>query len=60
MDKLNSLLKSRKFWAAVGGIVVVIVKAFAPDLPLSDEQLGGIVILLASYIIGTGLDPARA
>lgn len=56
MEKLKSLVKSRKFWAAVGGVVVVVVKGFAPDFPLSDEQVVGVVVMLAAYIIGTGLD----
>jgi len=60
MDKLKALVKSRKFWAAVGGLVVVAIKAIKPDFPLSDEQILGVVAVLSSYIIGTGLDSRAA
>lgn len=56
MEKLKYLVKSRKFWAAVGGVVAITVKALDPDFPLSDEQMTSLVVVLAAYIIGTGLD----
>jgi hypothetical protein len=59
VDKLKALAKSRKFWAAVLGVGVVVLKGLRPDFPMSDEQLLGMVALLSSYIVGTGLDQAR-
>ena len=56
MQKLKYLVKSRKFWAAVGGVVAITVKALDPNFPLSDDQLTGLIGILAAYIIGTGLD----
>jgi len=56
MDKLLLLLKSRKFWAAIVGLVLMIVKVFAPEFPLSEDQVLPIVLLLASYILGTALE----
>ncbi len=55
-EKLSQLLKSRKFWAAVAGLVVVTAKGLDPDFPLNDEQTTSLVALLAAYILGTALD----
>jgi hypothetical protein len=34
----------------------MIVKVFAPEFPLSEDQVLPIVLLLASYILGTALE----
>ena len=59
MEKLKALAKSRKFWAAVLGVGAVVLKGLRPDFPMSDEQLLGMVAVLSSYIVGTGLDSVR-
>lgn len=56
MEKIKLLLSSRKFWAAVIGLVLMIVKAWEPDFPLEEEQLTGIVALLVTYILGTAVE----
>ena len=56
MDKLKQLLASRKFWAALIGLALVIVKAWQPDFPLEEDQLSGVVYVLVAYILGTGLE----
>ncbi len=56
MDKVKQLLGSRKFWAALIGLVLVIVKAWQPDFPLAEEQLTEVVYVLVAYILGTGLE----
>lgn len=55
MDKLVGLLKSRKFWAAFFGFAIIVIKAFAPDFPISDEQLTNLTFIIVSYIIGVGI-----
>lgn len=57
-NKLKNLVKSRKFWAAVAGLLVVTLRAFVPDFPIEDEQLSYLIVILASYIIGTGIEDA--
>ncbi len=56
MEKLKFLVRSRKFWAAVVGLVVVILKAFRPDIQINEAQLADFVILIVAYILGTALE----
>jgi hypothetical protein len=56
MEKLKQLLASRKFWAALIGLVLVILKAWQPDFPMQEEQLTGVIYVLVAYILGTGLE----
>lgn len=56
MEKFKLLLGSRKFWAALIGLVLVIVKAFRPDFPLAEDQLTAVVYVLIAYILGTGIE----
>lgn len=53
MDKLLTLLKSRKFWAAVVGLVFLFVGSRAGiDL----ETLIGAVVVIVAYILGVALE----
>lgn len=56
MDKLKALLASRKFWAAVVGLVMVVVSAYSPSFPLSEEEVARLVYILIAYITGTALE----
>lgn len=56
MDKLKQLLVSRKFWAAVVGLVMVVVSAYSPNFPLSEEEVARFVYILIAYITGTALE----
>ena len=54
-EMIAGLVKSRKFWATLAGLLVVIIRLFKPDFPLSDDQMIAIVLTLSTYTFGTGL-----
>jgi hypothetical protein len=56
MEKLKLLLGSRKFWAALVGLILVMVKAYSPSFPLQEEELTRVIYLLAAYILGTAVE----
>lgn len=56
MEKLKQLIGSRKFWASLLGLILMVVKAWRPTFPLEEEQLAGIIAVLMAYILGTGIE----
>lgn len=50
------LLRSRKFWAALVGLVFVLVTSFIPDFPMDQEQITNIVYTIVAFILGTALE----
>ena len=60
MDKLKALFQSRKFYASLIGVALVLLRHFAPSFPLSDDELTKIMYVVVAYIVGTGLADARA
>jgi hypothetical protein len=55
MVKVKAVLTSRKFWATVLAVGVVIAKTYDPSL-MSDPAMLSIVGALSAYVVGTGLD----
>ena len=56
LDKLLALLKSRKFWAALVGVLMVFLAEFVPDFPLDAEQVTNVIYVLVAFILGTALE----
>jgi hypothetical protein len=56
MDKLKRLAGSRKFWAVLVGLSLIVVKTYKPDFPLQDEQITGIVVVVVGYILGVAVE----
>ena len=54
MIKINELLKSRRFWVTVSGVVVVVANE-GLGLKLSEEQVMLVVTMLASLVVGDSL-----
>ncbi len=54
--QLPNFLKSRKFWAAVIGAAVIVLRHYIPNFPLSDQQLQDVAFIIVAFIIGTGLE----
>lgn len=59
LNKLETLLRSRKLWAAVSGLVLVVVAGLDPEFPLQGEETAALAALLAAYIVGTAIDVHR-
>lgn len=53
-QKFRELLHSRKLWAALAGLLTLLLRTLVPDFPLADEQLNAIILTLSAYILGTG------
>jgi len=51
-DILNSLVKSRRFWATVASICVV---AFKDKLPIPEDQITNIVLAIGAWVAGESL-----
>jgi hypothetical protein len=54
---MKDLLVSRRFWALVLGLLVIIVGVFYPGFDLNTEEAVGLVLVVSSYIIGVTVDP---
>jgi hypothetical protein len=56
LAKLRQLLGSRKFWAAVAALGIVVMKAYKPDFPVTEEQLSNLLYVIIAYIMGTAIE----
>ncbi len=55
-DKLKYLLQSRKFWAVILAVALVLGRAYAPDFPLTQAQVSNLIYVLIAYILGTAIE----
>ena len=53
MEKLKNLVKSRRFWVAIAGVVITVSDALG--LGLSPEMVTNLVVVGASWIVGESL-----
>jgi len=49
---MPAIFKSKRFWLAVGSAIAVSVKDY---LPLSEDQIQDIVLVVAAWIVGDSL-----
>ena len=54
--KLLLLIRSRKFWAALVGLLIIVAQGFDADFPLETEATTQIVYMLVAYILGTAIE----
>ena len=50
---LSGYIGSKKFWAVVGGIALIIINGAMPEL--TNLNNGEIVTLIVSYVLGQGI-----
>ncbi len=56
MSKLQTLVKSRRFWVAIAGLVVAVGRDQIPILQsFTDEQITQAVLVLGAWIVGESL-----
>ncbi len=58
MEKFKHLLASRKFWAAVVGLGMIVLKAYRPEFPLDEDQITSLVVVLVGYMLGVAVEDA--
>lgn len=58
-NKWENLLRSRKLWAALSGLVLVTAAGLDPDFPLQGEETAALAAVLGAYIVGTAIDGQR-
>ncbi len=56
---VQDLLKSRRFWVSVGAIAAVVLKDKL-GLPLSEEQITDLAVLIGSWVVGESLRSSSA
>ena len=54
------IFKSRKFWASVAGLLLVMIQKAIPDFPLDAGQVTNVIYVLVAYILGTGLEDSAS
>jgi uncharacterized protein involved in cysteine biosynthesis len=55
MNVLNEFKNSKKFWAAIAGLIVALLITLIPALEGMEEQLNQIIAVIVAYILGQGL-----
>ena len=61
MSVFQTLIKSRRFWVAVAGLVVAVGRDQIPILQsLTDEQITQAVLVLGAWIVGESLRSSEA
>ena len=61
MSVFQTLIKSRRFWVAVAGLVVAVGRDQIPFLQsFSDEQITQAVLVLGAWIVGESLRSSEA
>lgn len=55
-DKINTMFKSRRFWVAVSGVIVIVAQDV---IGLSQAQAEPIIAILIAWIVGDSLEKTK-
>ena len=53
LESLKALLLSKRFWAAIAGVILVVLENFG--VPINHDQVQMLVMLIASWIVGDSI-----
>ena len=54
-DKLKAMLKSRRFWVGVAGVVVICADTLLGEGTVNPDTVQSVVLLAAAWIVGDSL-----
>jgi uncharacterized membrane protein len=55
IDKLKAMVKSRRFWVGVAGLVVVLADSLFGEGTVNPETVTSVTLMAAAWIIGDSL-----
>ena len=58
-QKEFDMFHNRAFLALLAGLAFLLLQAFFPDLPFTEEQTIAFVAMIAAYMVGEGLEGER-
>tara|TARA_Y100001949_G_C15913818_1_gene298091 strand:- start:144 stop:320 length:177 start_codon:yes stop_codon:yes gene_type:complete len=53
LNKITTLVKSRRFWVAVGGVIFTLSNGLG--LPLDADTINHVVLIAGAWIVGDSL-----
>lgn len=54
-QELYALIVSKRFWAAISGLLLVVLKQFYPDI--DEATVNNVVMLIAAWVVGDSMKP---
>jgi hypothetical protein len=57
---LSALVKSRRFWASLGAVVLAVYKIKFPESAISDEQVIAVVVAIGAWVNGESIRSSEA
>jgi hypothetical protein len=54
-EKLKAMLKSRRFWVGIAGVVVICADSLLGEGTVNPETVQSVVLLAAAWIVGDSL-----
>jgi len=55
VDKLKSMVRSRRFWIGVSGVVVIAADSLLGEGTVNPDTVQSVVLLAAAWIVGDSL-----